>query len=268
MADIQAPAHAPPRSPGARLGNALLILPANLILYLWFSLSYVAFFMWCHLAALTRRGERREAAFQVTNSWFYAAFIRVMRLVLPGLRLEIDPRVRALRGAVVVANHLSFFDTLLMMSLFRRQKTITKGVMFKVPFLGWAQDAAGYLPSHSSTPFHQVLTERLGGLKRFFAAGGVVFVFPEGTRSRTGRLGPFQKGAFNIAAHAGVCVEVIRIENSHRVQPIGMPLGFVLPFPGAPVRMTHLASLPPPQDRKRSTVLELSRRAEEALGGR
>ncbi len=251
---------------GERIGNALLILPANLLLYLWFGGSYVCFFMWCHLVALIAwRGERRQAAFQVINSWFYATFVNVMRVVLPGLRIQVDPAVRALRGTVFVANHQSFFDTLLVMRLYRRQKTITKGVMFKVPFLGWAQNLAGYLPSHTRTPFYQVLQDRLTELERFFAAGGVFFVFPEGTRSRTGALGPFQKGAFNIAAHARVPVAVVRIENSHLVQPVGMPLAFVRPFPGAPVRITHLADLPAAADHRRETVLALTRQAEATL---
>ena len=256
---------ADPRRLAAKVGNAVLILPANLFLYLWFGGSYVCFFMWCHLVALTFGGERRERAFQVINSWFYATFVNVMRIVLPGLRIQVDPKVRDLRGAVFVANHLSFFDTLLVMRLYRRQKTITKGVMFKVPFLGWAQNLAGYLPSHTRTPFYQVLTERLANLKRFFAGGGVFFVFPEGTRSRTGELGPFLKGAFNIAAHAGAPVEIVRIENSHRVQPVGMFLAFVLPFPGAPVKMTHVATLPATRDHQRESVLALMKEAEEVL---
>ncbi|MFH2078366.1 MAG: lysophospholipid acyltransferase family protein [Pseudomonadota bacterium] len=244
----------------ARIGNFLLGPPANLLLYLFFAASYLAVFMWLHLAALVLPRVRRETAFQVINSWFYASFLAGMRWVLVGMRLRIAPELRRLRGAVVMANHLSFFDTILMMALFRRQKTIVKGVMFRVPFMGWAQNGAGYLPSQAGTPFQKVLLARLAGLREFFAAGGCLFVFPEGTRSRDGRLGSFHTGAFHIAAHAGVPVELLLIRNTHLVQPPGKL--FVRPFPGPEVSLEHLARLDPPADHLRSSVQAMAEQAE------
>lgn len=251
-----------------RLANGLLILPANLLLHLWFSISYLAGFMWLHLLATTLGRSRREAAFQRINSWYYAAWLAFARVVLVGFRLRIDPQVRRLRGAVIIANHLSFLDTILMVALFRRHKTIVKGVMFKVPFMGWVQLGAGYLPSGGHDPFHKTLLERLRALRSFFAAGGMFFVFPEGTRSRTGRLGPFHKGAFNIAAHAGVPIDMILLRNTQLVHPPGKLL--LRPLPGASVCVEYLGRLPPPPDRRRPTVAALIRQAEaryhQALG--
>lgn len=243
-----------------RLANALLILPANLLLHLWFSISYLAGFMWLHLLATALGRRRRQAAFQRINSWYYAAWLAFARVVLVGFRLRIDPQVRRLRGAVVIANHLSFLDTILMVALFRRHKTIVKGVMFKVPFMGWAQLGAGYLPSGDRAPFHKTLLDRLRALQGFFAAGGMFFVFPEGTRSRTGRLGPFHKGAFNLAAHAGVPIDMVLLHNTQLVHPPGKLL--LRPLPGAPVRVEYLGRLAPPPDRRRPTVAALARQAE------
>ena len=245
---------------GLKVANALWGVPATLLGLFFFGLFYVAVFMWMHLFALVLPKTRRQTAFQLINSWYYASFLSFLKVLLIGTRIQITPEVRAIRGAVVVANHLSFFDTILMMATFRRQKTIVKGVMFQVPFMGWAQNMAGYLPSNSKTPFHKVLAKRLTELKAFFEAGGVLFVFPEGTRSRTGKLSPFKKGAFNIAAHVGVPVQLVRIENTQLFQPPGKLI--VDPFPGAPLRMSYLQQLDPPPDHKRSSVLELTRQAE------
>jgi 1-acyl-sn-glycerol-3-phosphate acyltransferase len=245
---------------GNRIGNTLWGVPATLLGLFAFGLFYLVAFMWMHLFALVLPKPRRQTAFQIINSWYYASFLSFLKVLLIGTRIKIAPEVRAIRGAVVVANHLSFFDTILMMATFRRQKTIVKGVMFKVPFMGWAQNMAGYLPSGSKTPIHQLLAKRLTELEAFFEAGGVLFVFPEGTRSRTGKLSPFQKGAFNIAAHVGVPVQLVRIENTQLFQPPGKLV--VHPFPGAPLRMSYLQQLDPPPDHNRSNVLELTRRAE------
>ncbi len=247
----------------ARIGNALLGPPVNLLLYLWFAGSYPLVFVWLHLGALLLPASRREAAFQVINSWFYAAWLAFARVLLVGMRLRIDPELRGLRGAVVVANHRSFFDTVLMMALLRRQKTIVKGVLFQVPFMGWAQNGAGYLPSHTGVPFRKVLLDRLAGLERFFAEGGCLFVFPEGTRSRDGRLGHFQKGAFNVAVQAQVPVELVMLQNTQLVQPPGHLL--LRPFPGGVVSMQRLGRLDPPSEPSPSAALDLALEAERII---
>jgi 1-acyl-sn-glycerol-3-phosphate acyltransferase len=65
------------------------------------------------------------------------------------------------------------------------------------------------------------MMERIEGMKDYLSSGGNLFVFPEGTRSRDGRLGPFNKGAFSIARHCRAPIHILRIRNTNALWPPG-----------------------------------------------
>ena len=54
-------------------------------------------------------------------------------------------------------------------------------------------------------------------IREYLASGGNIFIFPEGTRSRTGRLGPFNKGAFSIARYCRAPIQCLMIRNTNRL---------------------------------------------------
>jgi 1-acyl-sn-glycerol-3-phosphate acyltransferase len=56
-------------------------------------------------------------------------------------------------------------------------------------------------------------------MRAYLASGGNLFIFPEGTRSRSGAVGPFEKGAFTIAKLCCAPIQVLRIENTNKVYP-------------------------------------------------
>ena len=56
-----------------------------------------------------------------------------------------------------------------------------------------------------------LMIERIEALDDFLRSGGNVFIFPEGTRSRDGSLGPFNRGAFKVAGHCRAPIQVLRI---------------------------------------------------------
>ena len=76
-----------------------------------------------------------------------------------------------------MCNHLSYLDPLLLISLFRRQKTVMRASFLKIPFIGWTMRNCGYIPVASSRGLSAELWRHVEGLGAFLAIGGVLFVF-------------------------------------------------------------------------------------------
>ncbi|HET8622787.1 MAG TPA: lysophospholipid acyltransferase family protein [Gemmatimonadales bacterium] len=109
-----------------------------------------------------------------------------------------DPR----RPYVVVANHESFADILLVSHLPWEMKWLSKAELFRIPVLGWLMRLAGDIPVRRGEGRSAV--EALQACRRVLAGKVSVMIFPEGTRSVTGEMLPFKDGAFRLAVDAGV----------------------------------------------------------------
>ena len=188
----------------------------TLLLWLYFTLGFVVFFLpfylwaWCF-------GPQRDVAFQRLNSRFYRGFFLLLRSLVPGLRVRVADAVRQLKGAVVVGNHLSYLDPLLFIATYPLQKTIVKSGFFRVPIFGWFIAQAGYMPASASGPAGELMIRNMEAMPRFFDAGGILFVFPEGTRNIGGGDVDLHEGAFKIAARVKVPLAVVRIRNTEKI---------------------------------------------------
>jgi len=199
-----------------KLRRFLRDLAVTLLLWLYFTLGFVVFFLPFYLGAFFLRSSP-EGAFQRLNHYFYGGFFKLLGLLMPGLTIRIDPALRQLRGTVVVSNHHSYLDPLMFQSTFARQTTIVKSSFFRVPIFGWLIKNAGYMPASAAGPFGELMLQRMATLRAFFSSGGVMFVFPEGTR-RPGRpIGALHEGAFKIARRCQVPLAVVRLRNTERV---------------------------------------------------
>ncbi len=109
-----------------------------------------------------------------------------------------DPR----HPYVVVANHESFVDILLISQLPFEMKWMSKSEFFKIPLLGWMMSLAGdiKLVRGDKKAGAQALIDTRDRLAKRVS----VMIFPEGTRSQTGELAEFKDGAFRVAIQAGV----------------------------------------------------------------
>jgi 1-acyl-sn-glycerol-3-phosphate acyltransferase len=109
-----------------------------------------------------------------------------------------DPR----RPYVVVSNHESFVDILLISHLPWEMKWLSKAELFRVPVLGWMMQLAGDIPIQRG--FGPSAVEAIARCREALANRVSVMIFPEGTRSTTADLLPFKDGAFRLAIDAGV----------------------------------------------------------------
>jgi len=230
----------------------------TLVIWVYYFFSYLLFF-WGWYAAAFLFSKDRERAFQRINHFYYRGFFSFLGHIVPGLAFNIHEDVRSIRSSVIVCNHLSYLDPILLISLFERHKTIVKNVFFKVPIFGWVLKAAGYFPASASGTLVSLMIERMGGLRDYLAGGGNLFVFPEGTRSRNGSLGRFNDGAFKIAKRLNAPVQVVLIRNTERLFP---PERFLFnAFAGDPIEVSLIGTMVPDGQGSDSSVSELKNRA-------
>jgi 1-acyl-sn-glycerol-3-phosphate acyltransferase len=112
--------------------------------------------------------------------------------------MPVDPR----RPYVVVSNHESFVDILLISHLPWEMKWLSKAELFRIPVLGWMLRLAGDIPIQRG--FGPSAIEAIAKCREALANRVSVMIFPEGTRSTTADLLPFKDGAFRLAIDAGV----------------------------------------------------------------
>jgi 1-acyl-sn-glycerol-3-phosphate acyltransferase len=143
----------------------------------------------------------------------------------PLWRVEVRGREHVERGAtyVMVANHLSLLDILVLFRLFRHFTWVSKAENFRVPVVGWNMRLNAYIPlkrgDRDSAAAMRALAER------DLRDGISVMIFPEGTRSRSGTLKPFKDGAFELAVITGLPVLPMVISGTGAALPAR---GFVL----------------------------------------
>jgi 1-acyl-sn-glycerol-3-phosphate acyltransferase len=124
--------------------------------------------------------------------------------VNPGWRLRVEGRERLPWSgpAVLVSNHQSLGDILVLFGLFRPFKWVSKASVFKAPFLGWNMYLNGYVGLVRGDK--ESIARMMAECERWLERGVPVLLFPEGTRSPDGNLLPFKDGAFRLA-HARGC---------------------------------------------------------------
>ncbi len=96
---------------------------------------------------------------------------------------------------------------------------IAKKQLGKIPFFGWAMHAGRFIFIDRQNPIaaRRSIEEAARRIKR----GHSVLLFPEGTRTRDGNIGPFKKGGFHLAIASGATIVPCAIRGSRAVMPRG-----------------------------------------------
>jgi 1-acyl-sn-glycerol-3-phosphate acyltransferase len=105
---------------------------------------------------------------------------------------------------VVVANHQSMLDIVLLCRLPHEMKWMIKEELFRIPWIGWMLRLTGDIAVRRGDP--ESGGEAVARARAYLQRAMNVMIFPEGTRSRDARLLPFKKGAFRLAIETGVPV--------------------------------------------------------------
>jgi len=98
---------------------------------------------------------------------------------------------------VCISNHLSLADSSLISLLPWEMKWLSKTSLFLVPFMGWSMYLAGDVPLHRGDK--NSAKKAMEQCKIWLETGTNVMIFPEGTRSKSGKMGEFKDGAFRLA---------------------------------------------------------------------
>ena len=124
-----------------------------------------------------------------------------------------DPR----RPYVVVSNHESFVDILLISHLPWEMKWLSKKELFRLPVMGWLMRLAGDIPLQRG--FGPSAIEAMAKCREALANRVSVMIFPEGTRSATAEMLPFKDGAFRLAIDAGVSILPLAVHGTSTALP-------------------------------------------------
>lgn len=134
-------------------------------------------------------------------------------------KIKVEGREKALNGEtyVIISNHQSILDILLITSLRFRIRWISKIENFSVPILNWSMRMAKYIPVDRGNKESKevMMEESIRTLKK----GISIMMFPEGTRSKDGRIMDFKKGAFQMALNTGRPILPILIDGTGKVLP-------------------------------------------------
>ena len=179
------------------------------------------------------------------------------------LRVKIHAQLDPKQPYVFMANHLSTVDIwALFVALPVKIRFIAKKQLGRIPLFGWAMAAGRFIFIDRQNPLAARRSIDLACQR--IRAGSSVAMFPEGTRSRDGHLGPFKKGGFHLALTAGVPIVPVGIRGAHEVMPRGSLIlrrGPVTLEVGAPIPTTGLSV------EDRDTLLERVRNEIARLSG-
>jgi 1-acyl-sn-glycerol-3-phosphate acyltransferase len=200
-----------------------------------------------------------ETVFKIARFW--------SRLVLgiPGVKVKVEQRapLDPKRPYVFMCNHASMTDIwAAFVALPVSFRFIAKKQLSYIPLFGWAMGAGRFIfiDRQNAVAARRTIEEAARRIK----AGQSVVIYPEGTRTRDGRLGSFKKGGFHLAIDSGADIVPMAIEGTRAVMPPGSMLirsGEVRLQIGEPIPTAGLG----PSDRER-LVRQVRERIAAMLG--
>jgi 1-acyl-sn-glycerol-3-phosphate acyltransferase len=168
----------------------------SILFWLWFILTNIAMFaIACIIWIITRpAGRKLFLLHQFSSLWGHSyMWLNVFWPTKVIGRQNIKPG----KPYVIISNHQSMLDILVLYGLFRHYKWVSKKENFSIPIIGWLMRLNNYVELDRSSKKSYLKT--LDHIAQHLRAGNSVMMFPEGTRGPAGQLLPFKEGAFRMA---------------------------------------------------------------------
>ena len=151
-------------------------------------------------------GDRCSVRIQWVIHKSFAAFLWLMESVgIMRMQVSGAEKLRDCAGALVLANHPTLIDVVVLISLMPKANCVVKQALWLNPFLGGVVRAAGYVSNSDSD---RLIDECAVALK----SGRSLVVFPEGTRTRMGDALEFQRGAAYVALRSNAPILPVLID--------------------------------------------------------
>ena len=112
------------------------------------------------------------------------------------MRIEGLEHFRKDESYVIVANHQSIADIMVMFTTFRQFRWVSKHTVFYVPFMGWMMRMANYVGIRRGD--RDSRKKMMNACRDHLQMGNSIMIFPEGTRSENREIKPFKRGAFQL----------------------------------------------------------------------
>ena len=181
------------------------------LIYILFSILLVPVLLFCYLM-------KRSQPIISISKWA----LRLGQKVL-GISLDVsgEDKIKKEKSYVFMSNHLSLIDgPLLYMFIPQSVRVLLKKEVFKLPIIGQAMRQVGFVPVDRKA--------LKGGKESIDRAARLMkekcfsfLIFPEGTRSRDGKMQRFKRGGFFLALESQAAIAPVSIDGSYELMPKG-----------------------------------------------
>lgn len=192
------------------LGNVVRTVYAILFV-LFFSFCVITPFVWICLKTGLWKGESGKR--KVHKVIYHSMRFIMLKHGIPGTRFsyKVSEKVDFGKPSVVICNHESHLDTAC-------QLIFTPNIIFLTNQWVWNNPIYGFLIRHAEYyPVADGIDELMPKLRSLVERGYSIGVYPEGTRSKDGRIGRFHQGAFHIAEELGLDVVPMYLQGTGRI---------------------------------------------------
>jgi 1-acyl-sn-glycerol-3-phosphate acyltransferase len=183
--------------------------------FIWFPLFFVLTMLTAATVAIgcSLGGERFFSYYP--GVWWSRA---TCRITLCPVKITGREKLNKKQSYVFVSNHQSAYDIFLIYGYLGQPiKWVMKQSLRKIPLVGFACEKAGFIFVDNSSP--QAATRTIREAEQRLRNGASIAIFPEGSRTKTGKINLFKKGAYQMALNLQLPIVPVTINGSYEVMP-------------------------------------------------